>query len=118
LTRPPGIYHVNWFRRDADGKFLWPGYGENLRVLDWVLKRCAGTVGANETAIGNLPLAADLNMKGLNVSADALNQLLSADPALWKTEMVEVGKYLEQYGKRLPAEMLAQLKDTEARLAG
>jgi phosphoenolpyruvate carboxykinase (GTP) len=118
LTRPPGIYHVNWFRRDADGKFLWPGYGENLRVLDWVLKRCAGTVGANETAIGNLPHVADLNTKGLNLGADALKQLLSADPALWKKEMVEVGKYLEQYGKRLPAEMLAQLKATEARLAG
>jgi phosphoenolpyruvate carboxykinase (GTP) len=118
LTRPPGIYHVNWFRRDADGKFLWPGYGENLRVLDWVLQRCAGTVGANETAIGNLPRPADLNTQGLNVSAAALEQLLSADPALWKKEMAEVGKYLEQYGKRLPAEMLAQLKATEARLAG
>jgi len=118
LTRPPGIFHVNWFRRDADGKFLWPGYGENLRVLDWVLKRCAGTVGANETAIGNLPHPADLNTQGLSVSADALKQLLSADPALWKKEMAEVGKYLEQYGKRLPAQMLAQLKDTEARLAG
>jgi phosphoenolpyruvate carboxykinase (GTP) len=118
LTRPPGIFHVNWFRRDTNGKFLWPGYGENLRVLDWVLKRCAGTVGANETPIGNLPHAEDLNTKGLNVSADALQALLSADPALWKKEMAEVGKYLEQYGKRLPAEMLQQVKGIEARLAG
>src|SRR5712671_1400088 len=118
LTRPPGIYHVNWFRRDADGKFLWPGYGENLRVLDWVLKRCAGAVGADETPIGNLPHAEDLNTKGLNVSADALKALLCADPALWKKEMSEVGKYLEQYGKRLPAEMLQQVKGIEARLAG
>ena len=118
LTRPPGIYHVNWFRRDADGKFLWPGYGENLRVLDWVLQRCAGTVGADETPIGNLPRPEDLNTKGLNVSADALKALLSADPALWKKEMAEVGKYLEQYGNRLPAEMLQQVKGIEARLAG
>jgi phosphoenolpyruvate carboxykinase (GTP) len=118
LTRPPGIYHVNWFRRGADGKFLWPGYGENLRVLDWILRRCAGAVGANETAIGNLPHAADLNTQGLGVSSTDLAQLLSADPALWRKEMAEVGKYLEQYGKRLPAEMLAQLKATEARLAG
>jgi phosphoenolpyruvate carboxykinase (GTP) len=109
---------VNWFRRDTNGKFLWPGYGENLRVLDWVLKRCAGTVGANETPIGNLPHAEDLNTKGLNVSADALQALLSADPALWKKEMAEVGKYLEQYGSRLPAEMLQQVKGIEARLAG
>ena len=118
LTRPPGIYHVNWFRRDADGKFLWPGYGENLRVLEWVLERCAGAVGANETPIGNLPRPEDLNTKGLNLSADALKQLLSADPGLWKKEMLEVGKYLEQYGKRLPAEMLQQVKAVEARLAG
>ena len=118
LTRPPGIYHVNWFRRDAAGKFLWPGYGENLRVLDWVLKRCAGAVGANEAPIGNLPHPEDLNTKGLDVSADALKQLLSADPGLWKKEMIEVGKYLEQYGKRLPAEMLRQLQAVEARLAG
>jgi phosphoenolpyruvate carboxykinase (GTP) len=118
LTRPPGIFHVNWFRRSADGKFLWPGFGENLRVLDWVLKRCAGTVGANETPIGNLPHAEDLNTKGLNVSADALKALLSADPALWKKEMAEVGKYLEQYGNRLPVEMLQQVRGIEARLAG
>src|ERR1700760_481338 len=69
LSKAPHIFHVNWFRRDADGKFLWPGFGENLRVLDWVLRRCAGTVGANETAIGNLPLAQDLNLQGLGVSA-------------------------------------------------
>jgi phosphoenolpyruvate carboxykinase (GTP) len=116
LTRPPGIYHVNWFRRNADGKFLWPGYGENLRVLEWVLKRCAGSVGANETPIGRLPRPEDLNTKGLNVSADALTALLSVDPALWKKEVAEIGKYLQQYGSRLPAEMLQQLKITEERL--
>src|SRR3984893_16515673 len=117
LTRPPGIYHVNWFRRDADGKFLWPGYGENLRVLEWVLNRCAGDVGATETPIGRLPRAADLNTKGLNVSADALRALLSVDPSLWKKEMSEIRTYLEQYGNRLPAEMIQELEGTESRLA-
>jgi len=116
LTRPPGIYHVNWFRRDQNGKFLWPGYGDNLRVLDWVLKRCAGTVGANETPIGRLPRPEDLNTKGMDVSADALKALLSVDPTLWTKEMTEIRKYLEQYGSRLPAEMLQQLKGTEDRL--
>jgi len=116
LSRAPRIYHVNWFRRDANGKFLWPGYGENLRVLDWVLKRCAGDVGAKETPIGNLPHADDLNLQGLDVSADALKQLLAVEPGLWKKEVAEVGKYLEQYGSRLPAEMVAQLKETERRL--
>jgi phosphoenolpyruvate carboxykinase (GTP) len=118
LTRPPGIYHVNWFRRDADGKFLWPGYGENLRVLEWVLNRCAGHVGATETPIGRLPRAEDLNTKGLNVSSDAMKALLSVDPALWKKEVSEIRTYLEQYGNRLPAEMLQELKGTESRLAG
>ena len=116
LSRAPRIYHVNWFRRDANGKFLWPGFGENLRVLDWVLKRCAGAVGANETPIGNLPNTGDLNLQGLDVSADALKQLLAVEPGLWKKEVAEVGKYLEQYGSRLPAEMVAQLKETEKRL--
>jgi phosphoenolpyruvate carboxykinase (GTP) len=118
LTRPPGIYHVNWFRRDADGKFLWPGYGENLRVLEWVLNRCAGNVGAQETPIGRLPRPEDLNTKGLNVSADAMKALLCVDPALWKKEMGEVGTYLEQYGSRLPAAMLQELKGTQSRLDG
>jgi phosphoenolpyruvate carboxykinase (GTP) len=118
LTRPPGIYHVNWFRRDADGKFLWPGYGENLRVLEWVLNRCAGHVEATETPIGRLPRAEDLNTKGLNVSADALQALLCVDPSLWKKEMSEIHTYLEQYGNRLPAQMLQELKGTQLRLAG
>jgi phosphoenolpyruvate carboxykinase (GTP) len=118
LTRPPGVYHVNWFRRDADGKFLWPGYGENLRVLEWVLNRCAGNVGAQETPIGRLPRPEDLNTKGLNVSADAMKALLCVDPALWKKEMGEVGTYLEQYGSRLPAAMLQELKGTQSRLDG
>ena len=116
LSRAPRIYHVNWFRRDANGKFLWPGFGENLRVLDWVLKRCAGAAGANETPIGNLPNAGDLNLQGLDVSADALKQLLAVEPGLWKKEVAEMRKYLEQYGSRLPAEMVAQLKETEKRL--
>jgi phosphoenolpyruvate carboxykinase (GTP) len=116
LTHAPRIFHVNWFRRDAEGKFLWPGYGENLRVLDWALRRCTGHAGALDTPIGNLPHTSDLNLQGLDISADALKQLLAVEPALWKKEVAEVGKYLEQYGSRLPAEMLAQLKETEKRL--
>lgn len=118
LTRPPGIYHVNWFRRDANGKFLWPGYGENLRVLEWVLGRCAGTAGAKETAIGRLPRPEDLNTRNLNVSQEALEALLSVDPSLWKQEVAEIRKYLEQYGNRLPSQLLHELAGTESRLAG
>jgi phosphoenolpyruvate carboxykinase (GTP) len=118
LTRPPGIFHVNWFRRDAAGNFLWPGYGENLRVLEWVLNRCAGRVGAAETPIGRVPRTEDLNTKGLDVSGEAMKALLSVDPVLWKKEVADIGAYLEKYGKRLPAEMLEEIRKTEARLAG
>jgi phosphoenolpyruvate carboxykinase (GTP) len=116
LTRPPGIFHVNWFRRDPQGKFLWPGYGENLRVLEWVLNRCTGAVGAAETPIGRLPRPEELNTKGLDVTADALKALLAVDHRLWRKEVAEVRAYLEQYGQHLPAQMLQELKGTEARL--
>ncbi len=117
LKSPPGIYHVNWFRRDAGGKFLWPGYGENLRVLEWILARCAGKVQANQTAIGNLPRPQDLNTRGLEVNASDLQALLSVDPQLWKKEVSEIRTYLQSYGNRLPAELLRQLETVEAKLA-
>jgi phosphoenolpyruvate carboxykinase (GTP) len=117
LKHPPGIYHVNWFRRDATGKFLWPGYGENLRVLEWILGRCAGKVQANETAIGNLPRPQDLNTRGLDISSTDLQALLSVEPELWKKEVADIRTYLATYGKRLPAELLKQLDTVEAKLA-
>ena len=116
LSRAPRIYHVNWFRRDADNKFLWPGYGENLRVLEWMLKRCAGLASATESPIGNLPRAEDLNTKGLNVSADALRALLTVEPSQWRKEVAEMRAYLEKYGNRVPAEMHQELAAVEKRL--
>ena len=116
LARPPRIYHVNWFRRDAQNKFLWPGYGENLRVLQWMLDRCAGNAGATETAIGRLPRPEDIDTKGLDVSADAMNALLSVDPTSWKKEAADMRTYLEQYGSRLPADLIEELKGLEKRL--
>jgi phosphoenolpyruvate carboxykinase (GTP) len=117
LKNPPRMYHVNWFRRSTEGKFLWPGYGENLRVLAWILDRVAGKAQANDTAIGHLPRPQDLNTKGLDISPTDLQALLSVDPELWRKEMAEVRTYLQQYGKRLPAELLKQLEATETRLA-
>ena len=116
LARPPRIFHVNWFRRDAAGKFLWPGFGENLRVLAWMLDRCAGKVGAAESAIGRLPIAADLNTRGLSLSDQALAALLSIDPGVWRKECADLGDYLRGFGSRLPAALLAELKATESRL--
>jgi len=116
LTQAPRIYHVNWFRRDAQGKFLWPGFGENLRVLAWILDRCAGKADAVDSPIGRLPK--NLNTAGLKVSAEALAGLLSVDGPLWRKETSEVRAYLAQFGERLPQELLQELSRTEAGLAG
>jgi len=116
LARPPRIYHVNWFRRDSQNKFLWPGYGENLRVLEWMLDRCAGNAGAAETPIGRLPRPEDIDTKGLNVGADAMKALLSVEPGLWKKEAADMRAYFEQFGARMPRELLEELKGLEGRL--
>ncbi|MGP8033164.1 MAG: phosphoenolpyruvate carboxykinase (GTP) [Steroidobacteraceae bacterium] len=116
LARPPRIYHVNWFRRDAQGKFLWPGYGENLRVLAWMLERCAGQAGAVDAAIGHLPRSEDLNTAGLSLSDEARAALCSVDASVWRKEIAEVREYLGRYGSRLPPALLAELQATEQRL--
>jgi phosphoenolpyruvate carboxykinase (GTP) len=110
LKNPPKIFHVNWFRRDDHGKFLWPGYGDNLRVLAWMLERVAGTAGATDTAIGALPRPQDLNVTGLEITPEALNELLRVDPAQWRSEVGEIKKYLAQYGSRLPAVLTQNLE--------
>jgi len=116
LARPPRIYHVNWFRRDANGKYLWPGFGENLRVLAWMLERCAGRAGASDSAIGRLPLPADLDLRGLDLAPQALAALLAVDPTLWRKEVADLREYLGGYGRHLPRALLAELDGTERRL--
>jgi phosphoenolpyruvate carboxykinase (GTP) len=98
----PEIFHVNWFRRDEKGKFLWPGFGENLRVLRWIIDRCAGRVDAIEHPIGHLPKPEDIDLNGLDVSRDTLRQLLAVDPKQWRVEMEQFGEYLAGFGERLP----------------
>ena len=98
----PGIFHVNWFRQDDDGKFLWPGFGENLRVLRWIIDRCEKRTGAVETAIGFLPEPSDIDTSGLDIPDDIMQSLLSIDIDQWKAEMASVGEYLESYGDQLP----------------
>jgi phosphoenolpyruvate carboxykinase (GTP) len=117
LSRAPKIYHVNWFRRDAEGGFLWPGYGENLRVLAWMLERATGGAGAVETPIGSLPRPEDLNMNGLSVSSESMAALLKVDTTLWRKEMSEIGAYFARFGSRLPDELLQELAITQKRLA-
>jgi phosphoenolpyruvate carboxykinase (GTP) len=117
-ARLPKVFLVNWFRRDRNSKFLWPGYGDNLRVLRWIIDRCTGRAGAHETPIGLLPNAADLDLTGTNVSAEAMKELLSVDPALWRAELDDVGTYLESFGERLPKRLLAEHRAQLNRLRG
>ena len=116
LKHPPKIYHVNWFRRDADGKFLWPGFGDNLRVLEWIIDRCSGKAGAQETAIGNLPRPEDLDLAGLDLAPGVLAQLLSVQAEEWRDEAADIEKYLDEYGSRTPAALRAQVQALRARL--
>jgi phosphoenolpyruvate carboxykinase (GTP) len=99
----PKIFHVNWFRKGADGRFLWPGFGDNLRVLEWMLKRIEGGAGAQATPIGNLPRTEDLNVDGLGLDGETLERLFALDHAGWLQEMRDLGAYLEAFGDRTPA---------------
>ncbi|MGI9232029.1 MAG: phosphoenolpyruvate carboxykinase (GTP) [Woeseiaceae bacterium] len=99
----PKVFHVNWFRQNDAGEFLWPGFGENLRVLQWIIDRCEKRVDARETAIGFLPIAADLDTRGLDINAAALETLTSIDSAQCREEMISLGEYLDSYGDHSPA---------------
>ena len=103
LTHLPKIFHVNWFRKDENGKFLWPGFGDNLRVLQWIIGRCAGEADAVETPIGYLPRREDLDLRGLEHLNGALDKLLAVDAEGWRREAAEIGGYLQSFGDRVPA---------------
>ena len=116
LSHAPKIFHVNWFRKGADGKFLWPGFGDNLRVLAWALARCDGAVDARETAIGSVPLAKDLDVSTLAVDAEQLKTLLAVDAAGWAQELAEIGAFLQEFGERTPPALQAELARSAAAL--
>jgi len=116
LSAPPRLFHVNWFRQDDHGKFLWPGYGENLRVLQWMIERVTGRAPARQTPIGYMPAPEDLNLTGLALPPQALEQLLSVDKAGWLAEMHDVGRFLGEFGDRLPAELEQERERIATRL--
>src|SRR5690606_15062694 len=99
------IFQVNWFRKDDDGRFLWPGFGENARVLAWVMDRVAGRAGAVDAATGRLPLRDDLDLAGLDITADGWDQLFAVDPQAWRLEADQVADYFSVFGSRLPTEL-------------
>ena len=107
--KAPKIFNVNWFRTDDEGHFIWPGFGDNLRVLEWIIKRCEGKADAVETPIGYVPKAEDINLEGLDFSLDTLKSILEVDKDLWKTEADGIAEFYEKFGDKLPAELKNQL---------
>jgi phosphoenolpyruvate carboxykinase (GTP) len=107
-ARLPKIFHVNWFRKGEDGKFLWPGFGENLRVLEWMIGRIEGTAAGTASPIGTVPAKGELRTEGLDVSPGALTELLAIDQAGWQAELSAIGQYLESFGPRLPQRLRAE----------
>ena len=116
LTHPPVIANVNWFRTDDEGHFLWPGFGDNLRVIEWVLRRAFGEAEAVESEIGYLPKPEDIDLADAGVDEETLRGLLTVDKALWKTECEGIRAYYAQFGDRLPARLAEELEKLEAAL--
>jgi phosphoenolpyruvate carboxykinase (GTP) len=112
----PKVFLVNWFRKDDDGSFLWPGYGENSRVLEWVFRRCDGEGETVETPLGRLPARGELNTEGLKLGEAALNELLSVDPEALRGQLSQVEEFLAKFGDRLPDEISGQLDALKERL--
>ncbi len=115
--KAPKIFNVNWFRTDEDGKFIWPGFGDNLRVLEWILARCEGKADAVETAIGYVPNAEDINLDGLDFDIETLRSILEVDNDLWASEIGGIEEFYAKFGDKLPAELTEQLNNLKARLA-
>ncbi len=114
--KAPKVFNVNWFRLDDNGKFIWPGFGDNLRVLDWIVNRCEGKADAVETPIGYVPKAEDIDLEGLDFSVDTLKSILEVDSNLWKSEAEGIEEFYGKFGDRLPAELRNQLNGLKARL--
>lgn len=114
--KAPKIFNVNWFRTNENGEFLWPGYGENMRVLMWILKRCDGEVDAKKTAIGYIPKKTDLNLEQSSVNEQNLEEILSIDLNLWKQETEEIEEFFKKFGNKLPLELKNELNNLKERI--
>jgi phosphoenolpyruvate carboxykinase (GTP) len=113
----PKLFYVNWFRKDEEGNFLWPGFGENSRVLEWVFRRCEGEVDSDETPLGLVPREGDLNTEGLDMGAEELAAVLKADVEGLREQLPQVREHLERLGDALPQEIRTQFEALEQRLA-
>ncbi|MFA5034412.1 MAG: phosphoenolpyruvate carboxykinase (GTP) [Candidatus Margulisiibacteriota bacterium] len=116
MTTPPKIFHVNWFRKDEKGAFLWPGYGENLRVLEWIISRCRGEIDAEKTPIGHIPHENDIDMTGLRIPREHMHKLLNINEKDWQAEAASLDEFLASFGKKLPKELRHELTGLKKRL--
>ncbi len=116
ISNPPQIFNVNWFRLDDEGNFMWPGFGDNMRVLNWIIDRCDGKVDAVETEIGFVPEKGDLQLEGLDISDETLTELLSIDKEAWKEDLANQREFFAQFGDRLPKEIEESMDTLEANL--
>jgi phosphoenolpyruvate carboxykinase (GTP) len=115
-SKLPKIFYVNWFRQDKNGKFLWPGYGENSRVLKWIFERCDGKVHAKDTAIGRVPEVADLDTTGLDINAAKVDELLNVDIEGWLAEVPLIKEHFATFGSHLPDGLNVEVKALAERL--
>ena len=118
IPNAPKIFHVNWFRTDSEGHFIWPGFGDNMRVLNWIIDRCDGNADAVETPIGYVPIAEDINIEGLDITLDTVRELLTVDVESWKEDVANIKEFYALVGDRVPAELHEELAALEARLNG
>ena len=114
--KAPRIFYVNWFRKTPDGRWLWPGFGENSRVLKWMCERVEGKAEAVKTPIGLLPAADGLDMQGLNISAQDVKELLNVDVEAWRSEIPDIEKHFAQFGDRFPERLKKQFEALKERL--
>ncbi len=116
MAKPPKIFHVNWFRTDENGKLLWPGFGENLRILEWILDRCNNKMEAVKTPIGYIPRLSDIDTTGLELSEGSLEKLLEIRKEDWLEELKGIKKFFRQFKKDLPAELWQEYEALSNRL--
>ncbi len=116
VEKMPKVFHVNWFRTNDAGQFIWPGFGDNLRVLEWILERCKGTLEAKETPIGYVPFAKDLYLEGADISFEALEKLLHIEEEKWKEEIPGIQEFYNRFGDKIPKDLKRELEKLENRL--
>jgi phosphoenolpyruvate carboxykinase (GTP) len=110
IKNPPKIFNVNWFRTDDEGHFIWPGFGDNMRVLEWIMARCFDEADAVDSPVGYLPKVEDINLEGSGVSEDTLKDLLTIDKQLWQTEVDGIKEFYKKFGTKLPKELEQELE--------